>query len=445
MAGRLHRRMHDVAPRQTLDKVFLFAAFAAGTLGIILLKAAGMHPFLIAGFSATVLAAYAFMTWSLTSLRLEPETIGDNCYYLGFLFTLTSLAFTLYAVVQAGAEDRATIIPEVISGFGVALVSTIAGVFLRVLMMQVRVDIVAREKEVRLELNRDVRQFRTELAQSLRQIKTFTIEALQHSREREEAMQREIDAVVRTCAEQMASLAEIVDKAVARSASEATEAAIKGIRDMAEAASGEALAMIRKSAIEIDERARTLVGEREAVMAEAEAMRGQLRGFVEGLAAELRQSAEAIREATLADTEALSAAQASLSASTKAANRARKLLLGQIEEVTGYVERFEEASSRHGAALAKTMDAHTSTQTDVTDMAARLEAATKQASEAARRSVSGLVGAAEHLSGNLTLIERSFQKTEARILDLTGRMVRLDAEIKERDADAGPDAIASTA
>ncbi len=78
---------------------------------------------------------------------LGAEVIGDNSYYLGFLFTLTSLAVTLYFVVDVAAEDRAFAHPEVISGFGVALVSTLVGVFIRVLMMQFRLDLVARERE----------------------------------------------------------------------------------------------------------------------------------------------------------------------------------------------------------------------------------------------------------------------------------------------------------
>lgn len=494
MIRRPSRRIHDVSPRQGLDRVLLLTAFAAGAGGGVLLKIGGVHPFAAAGFSAAILAGYVLLTWSLTSLRLEPDTIGDNCYYLGFLFTLTSLAFTLYGVVQAGPLERAAIIPEVISGFGVALVSTIVGVFLRVFMMQVRVDIVAREKESRLELNRDVRQFRTDLAQSLRQVKAFTVEALQHGREREEAMGREIDAVARACAEQMAGFAETVDKAVARAAGEATSEAIKGIRDLTEAAAKEVLEGVRKGAVEIDERARALVAEREAVLAEAEAIRSQLRTFAVELVDELRQATEGIRAASLADTEAMVAAQASLSASTKAATRARKLLTSRIEELTSFVERFEEVSSRHSAALAGAMETHLSAQsviaemtgrldeattqaskganrsisvlvdaverfeevskkqgavlartaennmsaqTVIAEMTSRLDAATAQASDAARRSVSGLVGAVEHLSGNLNLIERSLQRSESRILELNNRVSLQDGDgaVRRPDAD----------
>ena len=36
------------------------------------------------------------------------EIIGDNCYYLGFVFTLTSLAVTLYLLHKIGDVERRT-------------------------------------------------------------------------------------------------------------------------------------------------------------------------------------------------------------------------------------------------------------------------------------------------------------------------------------------------
>lgn len=443
MARKPYRRIHDVAPRQGLDKVFLITAFAVGAGGNLMLKAAEVHPFAAALFSAGVLVAYAFLTWSLTTLQLEPDTIGDNCYYLGFLFTLISLAATLYTVVQAGAQERAAIIPEVISGFGVALISTIAGVFLRVLMMQVRVDIVAREKEARFELNRDTRTFRTDLAQSVRQIKAFTVESLQHSREREDAMRREIDAVVSACAEQMAILAETVDKAVARAASEATTAAIKSIEELTQAAAGKVLDTLRKGASEIDQRAHALVGEREAVLAEAEAMRTQLREFATALAGELKAATEGIRNAAMADIEAMAQAQAHLSASTEAAGRARAFLMKEIGELTKSIDMFAAATNQHSGALAVAMEKQQLVDAGISDMAARLDAATTQTAAATRRSVDALVSASQHLTGSLGMLEHSAQKVEAQILDLRDRAARPDRPAAEHDTDTG--AIASTA
>ena len=235
----MNRRIHDVAPQDSWDRALLLIAFLAGVGGGILLKLSGAHPFWGAGFAALVLCVYAAATYYTTQLRIEPEAIGDNCYYLGFLFTLTSLAVTLYFVVQSGAEDRAQLIPEVISGFGVALSSTIAGVFLRVLMMQFRVDLVARERQTRTELDMASRDLREEMARSVRQIKSFTIEALQHASEREEAMRRTTAAMVTDIREQMGQTTAIVNDALREAAQAQTAAAVTAIRDsVTEAAQG---------------------------------------------------------------------------------------------------------------------------------------------------------------------------------------------------------------
>lgn len=221
----------SVSAHDAWDRIVLLIAFAIGIGGGIALKLAGVHPFWSAGFSAAVLCAYAGITYATTPLRLEPEAIGDNCYYLGFLFTLTSLSVTLYFVVEAGEADRAQLIPEVISGFGVALSSTIMGVFLRVLMMQFRVDIVSREKETRLEMDMQAREVRDAMARSVRQIKSFTLESLQHAQEREDAMRLSSEAVIAQIENQLSHVVGIVTESLRDSASAQGAAAVTAIRD----------------------------------------------------------------------------------------------------------------------------------------------------------------------------------------------------------------------
>lgn len=189
-------RLYGRGPRPMLDSLPLALAFLAGTVGGIALKLAQAPALLTAGFAAAVLVAYALFSYAATRLRLDTETIGDNCYYLGFLFTLTSLAVTLYFVVEAAPETRADLIPQVISGFGVALSSTIVGVFLRVLMMQLRVDLDLRERRTRIELDEAARRFRSELGVSLGRVKNFSTESLQHASEREDRMREAMDRLM---------------------------------------------------------------------------------------------------------------------------------------------------------------------------------------------------------------------------------------------------------
>ncbi|MFT4013649.1 MAG: hypothetical protein QM682_09645 [Paracoccus sp. (in: a-proteobacteria)] len=230
MARIAPRRIHDVAPRQSWDRVVLLFAFAAGVAGGLILKFQEINPLWSASYAALVLCIYAGLTYFTTQLRLDPEAIGDNCYYLGFLFTLTSLAVTLYFVVQAGDQDRAQLIPEVISGFGVALSSTIMGVFLRVLMMQFRADLVARERETRLELDMAARDLRDEMARSLRQIKAFSTESLQHAAEREAAMQRMTQQMAESIQARLGETTAAMQSEMRETTRAQAEAAIEALR-----------------------------------------------------------------------------------------------------------------------------------------------------------------------------------------------------------------------
>lgn len=196
--ARQPRKLHGVSPRDTLDRAAFVLAFAFGAGGSIFLKVLGVHPFVAAGYSALILVLYAVSAWAGGRIKLEPETIGDNCYYLGFLFTLTSLSYTLYQMATPNLGSGSPVnIPEVISGFGVALSSTIFGVFLRVLLMQLRPDFAAKDREVRADINRAFGDFRKNMSGILRQMKAFSAESLQQASERDERIRKSTEGVLK--------------------------------------------------------------------------------------------------------------------------------------------------------------------------------------------------------------------------------------------------------
>ncbi|KRA05678.1 hypothetical protein ASD74_04195 [Rhizobium sp. Root564] len=103
----------------------------------------------------------------LPGLRLLNEQAGDNLYYMGFIFTLTSLGISLFKFTgQASIED-------VVRNFGVAIVSTIAGIALRIFFNQMRRDPVDIERAVRHELAEMTRRVRSELDSSAMEFSTY--------------------------------------------------------------------------------------------------------------------------------------------------------------------------------------------------------------------------------------------------------------------------------
>ncbi len=174
--------------REILNKGILLLAFLAGSGGILYLKLAESPTPVIIGFPIVILFVYSLIALTVSD-KLIYEIIGDNCYYLGFVFTLTSLAVTLY-LLEAAPQGQ--LLRSTISGFGVALSSTIVGIVLRVLMQRMAPDIAQQEGEARADLDLAVRDFRTHLSMSIGELKRYSVETSQVLAEQRAALQEGI-------------------------------------------------------------------------------------------------------------------------------------------------------------------------------------------------------------------------------------------------------------
>lgn len=290
------RRDSLLRPRDHLDKAALVLAFLLGITGIVFLKWQGFDPLWVALYAAGVLVAYVLATLFAGQLMIEPESIGDNAYYLGFLLTLASLSVTLVQLARASEQTDA--LREIIAGFGVALSSTIVGVFLRVLLAQIRPDIVARDREARAALHQAAREFRTELAQSIATMKSYGVESVQLAAEQGAKIVRITDEIVEAQRARLESDAEIRSRVLA---SALETAADKVIADVGAATAKSARAAetgIAAALASLAEAVRRFGAEQEQALATREA-----RGAATEAAA-----AEALSRATdlVAQVEALS-------------------------------------------------------------------------------------------------------------------------------------------
>ena len=127
-------------------------------MAIIVLKLHGYHQVWITFVPVGIMLAYAAFVLSFRRLRVRLDQAGDNLYYLGFLFTLTSLAFSLweFAIEKGDATS-------IIGNFGIAIGTTIVGLMLRVAFNQMRLDPAETEQLSRIELAEAARRMRAEL------------------------------------------------------------------------------------------------------------------------------------------------------------------------------------------------------------------------------------------------------------------------------------------
>lgn len=140
-----------------MNAIVFMLFVALGCAYILLAKLAGVGQFYVMFVPVGIMLAYAALIFLARNLRLRDDQSGDNLYYMGFLFTLTSLGVSLY---QFSAEHAAE---DIVQNFGIAIGSTIAGIGLRVVFNQMRRDPVEIERMMRLELAEAARRVRREL------------------------------------------------------------------------------------------------------------------------------------------------------------------------------------------------------------------------------------------------------------------------------------------
>ena len=160
------KRVNLQTPVMSADTWLFVIVFGCGTLFIVYLNAIAVRPSEMDDWEITkrifplffLMLAYAIVVAQVPKLLLASWQAGDNCYYLGFLFTLVSLAFALYDFVEGGGNKVL-----VVQDFGIALSTTIAGLLLRVLFSQARLDPDNVEATARTDLYTSADKLRRQL------------------------------------------------------------------------------------------------------------------------------------------------------------------------------------------------------------------------------------------------------------------------------------------
>jgi hypothetical protein len=132
-------------PPGLVNGLLFFAVVVAGVGYIIVSKLNGFGALAVTAVPVLVMIGYAVLL-AARPFRLRDDQSGDNLYYMGFLFTLTSLAVSLYQFSAAGSAE------QIVQNFGIAIASTIAGISMRIFFNQMRRDPIEVEASARMEL-----------------------------------------------------------------------------------------------------------------------------------------------------------------------------------------------------------------------------------------------------------------------------------------------------
>lgn len=146
------------------DKGLFVIIAMAGFGSIIAAKLSGYNAYYIAIGAVGLMLLYGVVAYRIPSVRLRVDRLGDNFYYLGFIYTLASLSA---ALLQLQGEERE--FDTLLGGFGIALLTTIVGIAGRVMFVQMRSEIDQIEAEVRRDLLSTSEELRSQLALTLRE------------------------------------------------------------------------------------------------------------------------------------------------------------------------------------------------------------------------------------------------------------------------------------
>ena len=139
------RRWHtDQMPDKGLFAIIAIVGFAL----IVTTKLwTDIPSWIIAVLATLTMFFYLVMAMRIPQLVLRLDRLGDNVYYLGFIFTLASLSAALMQI-----QNSESVVKSVLGSFGIALMTTIFGVGLRVVLVQMRGELDEIEEETRRSL-----------------------------------------------------------------------------------------------------------------------------------------------------------------------------------------------------------------------------------------------------------------------------------------------------
>lgn len=181
--------VYERRPDDRRDTAVFIAAFLGGVAAIIavrLLKDGGLSggdpdprigtfDFLAIFVAVGVIAVYtAYIALTTSRSGISIDRASDNVYYLGLLFTLTSLAYSLVKIslfIGDPEADQVSQIQSLLPDFGLALFSTVVGIFGRILLQQMRSDSIESKADAREEINRERRRIKKELDLGSRELK----------------------------------------------------------------------------------------------------------------------------------------------------------------------------------------------------------------------------------------------------------------------------------
>lgn len=108
-----------------------------------------------------VMAGYGLLVLK-DSINAPRAVVGDSCYYLGFIFTLVSLIASLW-LIRGVSEDGQVNFSQIVSSFGLALVTTVIGLVMRLIITSFDVETKQRQEQIERDIEHSLEVFKGQI------------------------------------------------------------------------------------------------------------------------------------------------------------------------------------------------------------------------------------------------------------------------------------------
>lgn len=146
-----------------------------------------------------IMCAYIWLGLIRRDTEVSDDKFADSAYYLGFIFTITSIIFSLFDLPNIGTK-----IQDISVRFGAAMVSTVFGLGVRVYLVTFRADFSDAIQGAEDALLRATQVFTERLKMSLERLQDFESSVDLASRSSVERVNLQIEAMSRNHAEKLA-------------------------------------------------------------------------------------------------------------------------------------------------------------------------------------------------------------------------------------------------
>lgn len=145
-----------------------------------------------------LMSAYIVLGLQRRDNDVADEKFADTCYYLGFIFTITSIIFSLFDLPNIGTK-----IQEIAVRFGAAMVSTVLGLGVRVYLVSFKQDVADAIKDAEEAVIEASHKFREQLVITFERLRDFESQVDIASKATVERVNMQVEALSKNHADKL--------------------------------------------------------------------------------------------------------------------------------------------------------------------------------------------------------------------------------------------------